>query len=127
MALISTKGLKSRAIKTGIIASSLSLLLFTQGCSDMKEVVLNRAVTTIDGHEVVIQPCRNSYSKTINDTPTERNHMFGCGDKTKVELKNEELKVNGKYYGTLGRGDNIIVRHDKVFINQKEAVEVAMK
>jgi hypothetical protein len=120
--------LKSHAARTGIVILSLFLFGLAQGCSDMHNLVWNKADAFIDGHHVVISPCRNSYTKTINDTPTERNHMFGCANDTiKVEIKNEELKVNGKYYGVLGRGDTVIVKSDKVFINQKEAVEVAMK
>jgi hypothetical protein len=113
--------------KTGLVISVLFLFLIMQGCSDLHNLVWNKADAFIDGHHVVISPCRNSYTKTISDTPTNRDHIFGCGDAIKVQIKNEELTVNDKAYGVLGRGDTIIVKNDKVFINKKEVEALAMK
>lgn len=121
------KSLKSRAVKTGLILSALSLFLFMQGCSDANTLVWNKAETTIDGHQVVIRPCRDSYTRTESDTKTNRQHVFGCGQRVKVEIRNEALTVNGKSYGMLGAGDAIEVKDEKVFINKKEAEAVAMK
>ncbi|HKS28304.1 MAG TPA: hypothetical protein VJS44_10810 [Pyrinomonadaceae bacterium] len=119
--------MKSRTIKSGIFISSLFLVLFIQGCSDVETMVRNKAETEIDGHQVVIKPCRNSYTRTESDTPKDRQHVFGCGDRTKVEIRNDELTVNGRKYGTLAKGDAIEVKDEKVFINKKEAAVVAMK
>lgn len=127
MSSISTKSLKSRTLKSVFILSSLSLFLFMQGCSDAHTLVWNKAETTIDGHQVVIRPCRDSYTRTESDTPTNRQHVFGCGDSVKVEIRNEALTINGKSYGMLSRGDSVEVKHDKVFINSKEAGALAMK
>lgn len=119
--------LKSRTAKTAIIISSLFLLLFTQACEDVHTLAWNKAETTIDGHRVLIKPCRNSFTRTLSDTKTNRHHIFGCGDKVQVEIKNEALSVNGKGYGTLGQGDAVEVKDGKVFVNKKEAAEVAKK
>jgi hypothetical protein len=127
MSRMSVKSLESRSVKTGIIMSSLLLVLFIQGCSSMGEVVWNKAETTIDGHKVVIRPCRDSYRRTKMDTETDSYHIFGCGEKVKIEIRNEMLTINGKSYGTLGRGDSVEVNREKVFINKKEAGAVAMK
>lgn len=123
MTLISAESLKSSIMAAGIV-SSLLLLLFAQGCSDVDTLVWNKADTTIDGHHIVISPCRDSYTKTINDTPTDRHHVFGCKS-VEVKIDNEELTVNDKPYGTLSRGDTVMVKNGKVFINDKEAVAVA--
>lgn len=125
MTLISAKCFKSHILKASIAISSLSLLLFAQGCAEIHSLAWNKADTVIDGHHIVISPCRDSYTKTINDTPTNRYHIFGCGKTIEVKIKNEDLTVNGKSYGMLGRGDSVVVKNDKVFINTKEAVEVA--
>ena len=127
MSSIRVKSFDARIIRTGIIASSLFLVLFIAGCSDMNTLVINKAEENIDGHQVVIKPCRNSYTRTEADTPTNRQHVFGCGDRTKVEIRNDALTVNGKSYGTLTQGDSVEVKDDRVFINKKEAVAVAMK
>lgn len=127
MTSISAKSLKSRSAQTGIVIHALFLFLFMQGCSDVETLVRNKAEATIDSHQIVIKPCRNSYTRTIMDTETNRHHVFGCGEGVKVEIKNEALTVNGKSYGTLGQGDSVEVKNDRVFINKKEAAAVAMK
>lgn len=127
MFLINTKGIKSRTVKSGLLLSSLFLLLFMQGCSDMNELVMNKSEVMMDGHRVVIRPCRESSLRTLKDTPTNRHHVFSCGDQIKVEINNDHLTVNEKSYGTLGRGDSVEVNKGKVFINKKEAVVAAMK
>lgn len=127
MSFISSKNIKSRTIKSGVIISALFMVLFMQGCSDVETMVRNKAETTIDGHQVVIKPCRNSYTRTEADTPKDRQHVFGCGERTKVEIRNDALTVNGRNYGTLAKGDAIEVKDEKVFINKREAAVVAMK
>lgn len=113
--------------RTGFIISTLFLFIIMQGCSDMHTLVWNKAETVIDGHKVVIRSCRNSYTRTESDTKENSHHIFGCANYVKVEIRNEELTVNGKSYGMLGRGDSVEVKGDKVFINTKEAQVVAMK
>lgn len=115
------------SLKKVIALSTLSLILFTQGCSDLHTLVWNKAETVMDGHKVVIHACRNSYTRTEIDTPTDRHHIFGCATYVKVDLHNDALTVNGKSYGTLSEGDSVEVKGDKVFINKKEAVALAMK
>jgi hypothetical protein len=128
MSSTSPKIFASLSFKTGVVISSFFLLILMQGCSDVQSRLLNRADEFIDGHHVVISPCRGSYTKTISDTPTDRDHIFGChDDRIKVQIKNEQLTVNGKSYGTLSRGDSVAVKNDKVFINSKEAGAVALK
>jgi hypothetical protein len=115
-------------IKAGVAASGLFLLLSLQGCSDAHALLWNKADAVIDGHRVVITPCRASYTKTISDTPANRDHIFACHDNSiAVHIKNDEMSVNEKSYGTLKRGDRVAVRDGKVFINEKEAAALAAK
>jgi hypothetical protein len=127
MSCTNANSLKPANLKTGVLVSALFLLIFAQGCSSVNEMVWNKAETMIDGHRVVIRPCRDSYTRTQMDTKTDRSHIFACGKRVKIEIKNEELAVNGKSYGRLGPGDSVEVKYDKVFINQKEAGTIAMK
>ncbi|HEX8176854.1 MAG TPA: hypothetical protein VF543_17320 [Pyrinomonadaceae bacterium] len=126
MPSISIKNLKSRTVKGGVIPA-LFMALFMQGCSDVHTLVRNKAEATIDGHQVVINPCRESYTRTLKDTLTERHHVFGCGERVKIEIRNDALTVNNKNYGMLGQGDSVEVKDEKVFINKKQAEAVAMK
>lgn len=125
---------KSYRMRTAIIISSVFILLLMQACEEVHTLAWNKAETTIDGHQVIIKPCRMSYTRTMSDTPTDRHHIFACGDpdspdknKVRVVIKNEALSVNGKSYGTLNRGDSVEVKDGKVFINRQEAVEVAQR
>jgi hypothetical protein len=119
--------LKSGRRKTVVLGSALFLMVFAQGCSSMHEAIWNKAETTFNGHRLVIRPCRDSHTSTQMDAITDRSYIFTCGKRVKIEIRNEELAVNGKSYGMLGRGDSVEVKHDKVFINQKEAGTIAMK
>jgi hypothetical protein len=116
-----------RFLKSGVVAAGLFLFLVMQGCSDAHTLVWNKADAVIDGHRVVISPCRSSYTKTVSDTPTNRDHIFGCGYAITVQIKNEELTVNAKSYGTLKRADTVVIKNGRVFINEKEAGAVAMR
>lgn len=127
MSATSGKSFKSRAALTSFALFAFFMPLFTQGCSDMNTLIWNKAETTIDGHRVVIRSCRNSYTRTEYDAKENRRHIFGCANYVKVEIGNEELTVNGKSYGTLGRGDSVEVKGGKVLVNNKEAGAVAMK
>lgn len=128
MSSMTQTNLRSDSIKTGVLISSLFLLILMQACSDLNTLVWKKADAVIDGHRVVISPCRGSYTKTVSDTPANRDHTFACSDDSiVVHIKNEELRINEKSYGTLKRGDNIAVRDGRVFINEKEAEALAMK
>jgi hypothetical protein len=127
MAQIVRKASKRVIAKPALIISALFLFLFAQACSDIHTLAWNKAEETIDGHKVVIKPCRNSYTGTETYNNAKPSHIFGCGDKVKVKIRDEALVVNDKSYGTLGAGDSIEVKDGKVFINAKEAVEVAKK
>lgn len=53
-------------------------------------------------------------------------HSFLCGE-TKVEIKSEELFVNGKSYGALQPGDMVDVNDGTVTVNATEVREVAVR
>ena len=127
MSWIVDKALRARILKSGVFLSCMLLLLTAQGCGEANTFVFNKAEEMINGHRVIIRPCRESYTRTKLDGPTNSHHIFGCGETVKVEIRNEELTVNGKSYGTLNSQDSIEVKSGKVFINKKEAVEVAKK
>lgn len=124
MSLINSQSFGIR-FKTGFIISALYLLIIMQGCSSLETLVWNRAETTLDGHPLVIRQCRNSYQRVESNTAEDRHYIFGCENNIKVDIRNDVLTVNGKSYGTLNKGDSIVIKNDKVFINGREPVVVS--
>lgn len=54
-----------------------------------------------------------------------RESLFG--DDAEVIIKNSELIVNGKSYGTLKERDSVTLKENKVLINDSEVQELARK
>jgi len=96
----------------------------------LREAVQGRAVADMWSHRVWISPCRWSQRKTLRANSEEDSHqIFRCSG-VKVELVNEELRVNEKSYGKLSKGVDVWVGDDRVFIGGKEAqplTQVAQK
>jgi len=116
----------SRWTKSVVFGLCLCALLFFQGCNaSMKNRVLGRSWTFMGGHEVVISPCYWPYRKSV-ESAQEATHQFTCG-KTNIEIKNEELFVDGKSRGMLHKGDAVAIVSGKLLINSKQVEEVASK
>ncbi len=117
---------KSILVKRIVGCSLLCALLLFQGCNaSMKNRVLGRAWTYMGSHEVVISPCYWPNRKSV-ESAQEATHQFTCF-KTNIEIKNEELFVDGKSHGTLHKGDAVAIVSGKLLINSKEVEEVASK
>jgi hypothetical protein len=86
----------------------------------LRELFFGREETVIWGHQILIKPCRNAEKQTLNDNaPLDSHHVIKCGA-TKVEIVNEELRVNEKSYGKLAEKAPVKVADGKVFINGSE-------
>jgi hypothetical protein len=86
----------------------------------LREVTQGRAVADMWSHRVWISPCRWSQRKTLRANSEEDSHqIFKCVG-TKVEIVNEELRVNEKSYGKLSKGAEVWVGKGKVFVGDKE-------
>ncbi len=91
----------------------------------LREFVQGRAVADMWSHQVWISPCRWSQRKTLRANSEEDSHqIFRCSG-VKVEIVNEELRVNEKSYGKLDKGVDVWVGNDKVFIGDKEVQPLA--
>ena len=87
----------------------------------LREVAQGRAVAYMWSHRIWISPCRWSKRKTLRANTEEDSHqVFKCGG-MKVEIVNEELRVNEKSYGKLSKGVDISVANGRVFIGYEEA------
>lgn len=96
----------------------------------LRELFFGREEAVIWGHQILIKPCRHAEKQTLNDNgPLDSHHVIRCGA-TKVEIVNEELRVNEKSYGKLAEKASVKVADGKVFINDSEvqpAAQVAQK
>ena len=96
----------------------------------LREVIFGQEETLCWGHPILITPCRGAVKQTLSDNgPLDSHHVIKCGA-TKVEIINEELRVNEKSYGKLAAKAAVQVADGKVAINGSEvqpAAQVALK
>lgn len=96
----------------------------------LREVFLGQEEAVIWGHQILVKSCRNVEKQTLRDNgPLDSHHVIKCGA-TKVEIVNEELRVNDKNYGKLAEKAPVQVTNDKVFISGsavQPAAQVAHK
>jgi hypothetical protein len=91
----------------------------------LRELFWGREEAVIWGHQILIKPCRHAEKQTLGDNgPLDSHHVIRCGA-TKVEIVNEELRVNEKSYGKLAEKASVQVTDGKVFINDSEAQPAA--
>ncbi|MDT4952993.1 MAG: hypothetical protein QOJ02_1131 [Acidobacteriota bacterium] len=108
----------------------LALVFLSQGCS-YQEAISGKHENLVGSHQITImKPCRLFTENTtrVENHPEQTKYEYTCGDTSvSISLKDEELIVNEKSYGTINKGDSIIFDHGKVLINSKEVQEVASK
>lgn len=91
----------------------------------LREAAQGRAEAHMWSHRIWISPCRWSKRKTLRANSEEDSHqIFRCFG-TKVEIVDEELRVNERSYGKLDKGVEVYVVKSKVFIGDKEAQPIA--
>jgi hypothetical protein len=66
-------------------------------------------------HHVVVRPGANMVSSSSSSGGGSESHTFQCGG-TNIEIRDEELTVNGVPYGMLSPGEEILVDHGEVFV-----------
>jgi hypothetical protein len=96
----------------------------------LRELIQGRAVADMWSHRIWVSPCHWSQRKTLRANTEEDSHqVFKCSG-VKVEIVNEELRVNEKSYGKLSKGVEVGVVNGRVFIGDKEVqpiTQVAQK
>ena len=98
----------------GLIALGLGI----NGCSRSNKLLLGRVEATVAGHTVVVTDCY----RTKVPPPRQREgtaYFRPCRDSA-VEIRGEELFVNGRSYGRLGSRDGVLVDHGVVSIRHAE-------
>lgn len=109
----------------------LSVAFMLTACNaSMHNAMLGVQETSVGEHRIKVTDCYRT-DKAQAATTTEPSgtivHRYEPCRDSKIEIRNEELTVNGKPYGKLNKGDAVVVDHGKVLINESERREVAAK
>ncbi len=144
--MIRKYGIRNHGMKALMIGLGLLTVAALQGCSHSKAVEVHNKVgrqvrhsvhgklseiffgktdVVVWGHQISLTPCRNAAMQTLSDnSPLDSHHVIQCGA-TKVQVVNEELRVNEKSYGKLQKEASVRVADGKVAINGSEVQPVA--
>ena len=115
-----------KTLKTHIRSLLLFSLVFSPACLKFQNVPRQQQ---LGSHLVSIRPdCDSASSGSLTQSQKDGtskivSYEFTCGD-TKVEIRDNNLTVNGKSYGTLNEGDLIAVDYGKVRVNREVRSEV---
>src|SRR5690242_17959855 len=92
-----------RALSAGILASAILLAI---GCSRSNNLLLGRVEAQVGGHAVVVTDCyRTSVPPPVQLRDGPASYQFvPCRD-ADVQIRSENLTVNGRDYGRLNAGD----------------------
>jgi hypothetical protein len=93
--------------------------LLVTGCSRSNNLLLGRVETTVADHQVVVTDCYRTQvppPKLLEGTA----YFQPCRD-ADVQIRDEELFVNGRSYGRLNPRDRVLVDHGAVSIRHAAA------
>ena len=86
-------------------------------CSQSNNVLLGRVQAQVGTHTVVVTDCYRTSAPGPVST-ADGFHYMPCRD-ADIWIRAEELTVNGKPYGHLNPGDNVLVDHGVVSVDRK--------
>jgi hypothetical protein len=107
-------------MKTFRIACLVAAVFFC-ACSRSNNLLFGRVETAVGGHTVVVTDCyRTSVPPPyqFEDLGRAAYRFTPCRD-ADVLIRGEELTVNGRSYGRLNPGDDVLVDHGVVKIGRK--------
>lgn len=99
-------------------------VLLLGGCGRSNNVLLGRVEATVGGHVVVVTDCYRTEvplpeSRTDAGTGETVWTFAPCRDAV-VEIRGQNLTVNGRQYGRLNDGDVVLVDHGRVLVNDHD-------
>jgi hypothetical protein len=113
-----------KSARPPLFAPLCCAVLFS-GCSRQNNVLLGRVEARLGTYTVIVTDCyRTSVPRPqrLDDTPDGKPvyRFTPCRD-ADILIRGGALSVNGKFFGTLGSGDTVLVDHGRVSINDVEA------
>ncbi len=87
-------------------------------CSRQNNLLLGRVESPVGTHTVVVTDCYRTSAPGPERVEAAAYHYMPCRD-ADVWIRGEELTVNGKSYGRLNPGDNVLVDHGVVSIERQ--------
>jgi hypothetical protein len=91
-------------------------------CAGAADILQGRVESDVAGHHVIVTDCYRTSPPAPEKLPDEKGlpvyRYAPCKDAV-LMLRGAELQVNGRAYGALGEGDEIVVDHGQVSINRK--------
>ena len=96
-------------MKALLIFSLLCLI----GCSRDNNLFLGEVRATVGGHPVTVTDCYRFKVEAPRTTGNGTYAFTPCRD-AQITIVNEELTVNGRWYGRLQPGDRVLVDHGVV-------------
>ena len=105
-----------RLMKVVVVVSLAALMA---SCSVRVNTTNPKSETDMGSHHVVVQPGNGFTSSSSTVSGDDAEYEFTSGDVT-VVIRNEELIVNGKSYGMLNPGEDVLIDHGKVIVADQE-------
>ena len=97
-------------------------VLMAPGCAGMIDLLQGHVQGDVAGHHVLVTDCYRTDPPKPERMADENGvavwKYAPCRDAV-IMLRGPELEVNGRAYGALGAGDEILVNHGKVSVNRK--------
>jgi len=95
----------------------LCFAILTVSCSRSNNLLLGRVESNVGTHNVVVTDCYRTHVPPPEKTEAAVYRFMPCRD-ADVQIRNEELTVNGRDYGKLGPRDGVLVDHGVVSIRR---------
>src|ERR1051325_4049645 len=105
------------------------LIMACSACSRSNNLLLGRVEATVGGHTVVVTDCYRTSVDPPEEVggPSGQSYRFAPCRDADVLIRNDELIVNGRSYGSLKRADAVTVDHGKVLLNGMAAPAAARR
>lgn len=112
---------------TLFVNSCLVFTLFPACNSSQQNALLGKQQATIGGHTIVVTDCYRTdkaQAETVIDDKGATVYRFAPCKDANIEIRNEQLIVNGKSYGQIKAGVSVTLDHHQLLVNRDEIADV---
>lgn len=121
--------LPKRKVKrvTLFVNSCLVFTLFPACNSSQQNALLGKQQATVGGHTIVVNDCYRTDKAqaeiVIDDKGATVFRFAPCKDSV-IEIRNQQLTINGKSYGQIEAGASVTLDHHQLLVNRDEIADV---